>query len=156
MLKKSLLLSFIIIFLDQLIKILIDNFLHADIIVIKDFLNIIKVYNTGAAFSIFTDQRIFLIVISLIMLFIIIKFIKDYKENFRNVLAFSLVIGGLVGNLIDRIIYGHVIDYIAFSFGNYNFPVFNLADIAIVVGVGLLFIATLKKEDNNGDNSTRK
>ncbi len=73
--------------------------------------------------------------------------IKNFKQSIRNTLAFSFIIGGLIGNLIDRIVYGHVIDYIKLVFGNYHYPVFNIADMAVVVGVILLVIAIIKKED---------
>ncbi len=154
MLKKSLIISSIVILFDQVIKILINNYLVSDINVIQNFFVITKVHNTGAAFSIFTDQRILLIIVSLLMLIIILKLHKDYKNNLRNMIAFGLVIGGLIGNLIDRIILGYVVDYLSFSFGSYNYPVFNLADTAIVIGIFLLLIATIKKEDRN-ENSSR-
>ncbi len=153
MLKKSFLLSIIVIILDQIIKYFINNNLTSNIVIIGDFFSITKAHNTGAAFSIFSNQRIFLIIVSLLILIILCKLIKDYKLNKRNIIAFALLIGGLIGNLIDRIFLGYVIDYLSFEFGNYSFPIFNLADTCIVIGVGLLFIATMKKEDRNENSS---
>ena len=59
---------------------------------------------------------------------------KKFKENKRNIIAFSLIFGGLLGNLIDRIIYGYVVDYLRFIIFGYNFPIFNLADICFSLG----------------------
>lgn len=72
---------------------------------------------------------------------------KSFKKSKVNALAFGLVYGGLLGNLFDRIRFGYVIDYLKFYIGGYEFPVFNLADTAIVVGFILMFIAIIKGED---------
>ena len=67
--------------------------------------------------------------------------------NIRNKIAFGLVFGGLLGNLLDRIIYGYVRDFISLQFGSYQYPIFNIADIAIVIGIIFIIIAIIKKED---------
>ena len=69
---------------------------------------------------------------------------------------YSLLLGGVLGNLLDRIIHGYVIDYISLNIFGYHFPIFNFADICIVLGVILLIYAVLKGEDTNEDNSNRK
>ena len=78
---------------------------------------------------------------------------KGFKESKRNSVAFGLVYGGLLGNLCDRIRFGYVIDYLKFYIGGYEFPVFNLADIAIVVGFILIIYAIYRGEDKHGNKS---
>ncbi len=147
--KKIAIISLIIIVLDQILKIVVDNYLLENINIIDNFFSLHKVYNKGAAFSILNNQIFLLIIINLMILVFIYRYINNFKKNNRNIIAFSLIIGGLIGNLIDRIIYGHVIDYLKFVFGSYEYPVFNLADMCIVVGTFLLMIAVIKKEDEN-------
>ena len=68
-------------------------------------------------------------------------------------MAFGLLYGGIIGNLIDRMLYGYVIDFLDFKIFNFNYPVFNIADIGIVIGILLLIIAIFKKEDECGNSS---
>lgn len=147
--KKLSIFTLIFIICDQLIKILITNNLYPYeyIDVIKNFITITHVHNTGAAFSILSNNVPLLIGISLIALLLIYYYIlKKIPFTKLNILIYSLLLGGIIGNLIDRIIHGYVIDYISVKIFNYNFPVFNLADIGIVISVFLLFIKTIKEE----------
>lgn len=147
--KKLSAFTLIFIICDQLIKILITNNLvpYQYIDVIKNFITITHVHNTGAAFSILSDNVWLLIGVSLIALVLIYYYIlKKIEFTKLNILIYSLLIGGIIGNLIDRIIHGYVIDYISVNIFGYHFPVFNLADIGIVVSVFLLFIKTFKEE----------
>ncbi len=150
--KKIAIISLIIILIDQIIKIIVDNYLTS-LTVIDNFFVLKKVYNDGAAFSFFTGQTVFLVLVSIVILGYLIHEIKNFKTNKRNIFAFSLLIGGLVGNLIDRIIYGHVIDYLKVEL--FNFPIFNIADMCIFFGVCLLIVAIIKKEDVYGNSSKR-
>ena len=146
--KLSVFISIFII-CDQLLKILITNTLvpYQYINMIKNFITITHVHNTGAAFSILSDNVWLLIGISLIALVLIYYYIlKKISFTKFNILIYSLLIGGIIGNLIDRIIHGYVIDYISVNIFGYHFPVFNLADIGIVISVFLLFIKTIKEE----------
>ena len=86
----------------------------------------------------------------------IIKFISDFKENKRNTLAFGLLLGGCLGNLYDRVIYGYVRDFIYFKFGTYSYPIFNIADIGIVIGTILLLYACLKGEEDGSRSIKRR
>ena len=70
-------------------------------------------------------------------------------------MAFGLVYGGLFGNLIDRVMYNYVIDYIKLVFGNYHFPIFNFADMSIVIGVLLIFWAIIRGEEKNESRSKK-
>ena len=80
----------------------------------------------------------------------------SFKQNKRNILAFGLLIGGIVGNLLDRIIFGYVRDFLDFYVFNYDFPVFNVSDMAIVAGIFLLIIAIVKGEEVNGRDKGRR
>ena len=135
--------------LDQIIKCIIAfNMKVGDTItVIPKFFKINYLQNTGAAFSSFQGMRYILIIISLIIFFVIINYIKknDIKNKIEGI-SLGLIMGGLIGNLIDRIIYGFVIDYLSFTIFGYSFAVFNLADSFIVIGVFLLLFDIFKED----------
>lgn len=146
-------LSLIFLIIDQITKILVIKILplSGSIEIIKNFFYITPTNNTGAAFSILIDQRIFLILITIAILAFLIQYIKKNKiERKIDIISFSFIIGGSLGNLIDRIIRGSVIDFISLKLGNYNFPIFNIADTLIVVGVILLLLGA--KGGNKHDN----
>ena len=136
-------LSIIFLIIDQITKILVVNSLvpGENIEIIKNIFSIIYTNNTGAAFSILLGKRIFLIVVAILIIGILLYYIKKNKVDGKlNIIAFSLIIGGSLGNLIDRIVRGYVVDFISIKLGSYNFPIFNIADTLIVVGVFLLLI----------------
>lgn len=147
--KKLSLFTIILILCDQLIKVFISHSLveYEYIDIIKNVLTITHVHNTGAAFSLLSNNIWLLIGISLIALVFIYFYVlkKIVYTNF-NIFVYSLLIGGIIGNLIDRVVHGYVIDYLSVKIFNYNFPVFNLADIGIVISVFLLFIKTFKED----------
>ena len=145
-------LSIILLVIDQISKILVVKLIDINhpIEVIKNFFYLTYTHNTGAAFSILTGQRIFLILIAIVILIILINYIrKNQVKEKLDIISFSLIIGGSLGNLIDRIVRGYVVDFLDFKIFGYNFPVFNLADTFIVVGVFLLLIVTFRKERSN-------
>lgn len=147
--KKLSIYTTVFIVLDQIIKIFISKFmnLHESINIIKNFFSITLVHNTGAAFSILTNNVSLLIGISLISLILIYYYLlKDNKLIKIDYIIYSLLIGGIIGNLIDRIIHGFVIDYLSFKIFNYYFPIFNLADIGIVISVILIIFKSIKEE----------
>jgi len=126
------LIALAVVVLDQLTKNLINN----DIILIKDFLKITFVTNTGSAFGVLQGANYYLIFLSLIVLGAIL-FYWDKIEKKEKVF-YALITGGIMGNLIDRIIYGFVIDFISFSF----WPTFNVADSALTIGIiGLIILS---------------
>ena len=153
--KKSFIysISFIVLLLDQIIKLVVMNNmnLHQEIKIIPNFFSLYYVENPGAAFSILGNQTMLLIIVSVVCLILIKEYIKKEKV-FSNlsIISLGMIIGGTIGNLFDRILYKAVIDYLAFDIFKYSFPVFNLADIAITVGAGLLllsyFIYNFKKK----------
>lgn len=155
--KKIIIYSIIFFILDLISKVIVNNFvsLTESIAVINNFFYLTNVHNLGAAWSLFSGQRILLIVIGMAALFFIFRWINDFKNNNKNIWAFSLLISGLLGNLFDRIIYGYVRDFLDFRFGSYNYPVFNLADTFIFCGVIVLILAIIKGEEN-GSKSNKK
>lgn len=148
-LKSICFFSIIFLIIDQVLKIFISSkfVLNQSFILIKNLLSINLVHNTGAAFSILTGSRWFLIIVGILAIIVIGVYIYkiDYISEL-DIFIYSLLMGGVLGNLVDRIIYGYVIDYISFNFFGYNFPVFNFADICIVVSI-ILIIANTIKED---------
>lgn len=141
--KKILIFSTIVVIIDQLIKnIIISNFKYQDLqYIIPNFFYITKVKNTGGAWSILSNNTNLLLIISIICTLGIIYYLyKKHNLSKLECLYFSLLVGGIIGNLVDRLFYKGVIDYIGLIFGNYYFPIFNFADICIVCGIGLLLI----------------
>lgn len=137
--------SIILVFIDQIIKYLVvlNMSLAESISIIPNFFNLTYVNNTGAAFSLFEGKQIFLILITVISLIGIFYYLKKQTLNKYDILIYSLIISGILANLIDRVFRGYVIDYFDFTIINYHFPVFNFADIFIVVGCIILIIKSI-------------
>lgn len=156
--KFILILSTLLMFIDQLIKyFVIHNLeLYKSIKLIPNFFYITFVKNDGAAFSILSGNRWLLIAIGIIALMFMIKLIiTDKKITKLDVVSYSLVIGGILGNLVDRVLYGSVIDYLDFYLFGYNAPVFNFADSCIVIGA-IIIICVLIKEGNNYESNNSR
>ena len=155
--RRSLIFALLIIFIDQITKFAIDNsFLMGETLpLINGFLSITKVYNTGASWSMFSGMLNMLIVISIAAFFCFIYYQDFFKINMRNIIAFGFIYGGLFGNLIDRIDRGAVVDFIHLRFGTYDFPIFNFADVSLVLGFMMLIIALWKGEDKSGIKSSK-
>lgn len=147
--KKYILITFLIIIIDQLTKFLINqniNYLKS-IQIIKNFFYFTNAHNNGAAFSILSGYNLLFISITLITIYLINKYIE------KNI-SFYILLGGIIGNLIDRLIFGYVRDFLDFRIFNYNFPIFNISDICICLGIFLIIIKTIKEDKN--DNKWRK
>ena len=141
MYKKLFIYTIIFTFIDQVSKGLINIYLNLNqsVEIIPNFLSFTYVHNTGAAFSIFEGAKCFFIIIAFIALNIIyLFFIKDKKLKNSEIVIYALLISGIIGNLIDRILFGYVIDFIDVNI--FNFAIFNLAYSFIVVAVILLLI----------------
>lgn len=148
--KKMVIISTLVLLFDQVIKSIIQiNNVHFNII--GKFLSINYYQNTGAAWSILQDKTVTLIVISLVILILVYSMSFSYEDSKINDMAFGLLFGGIVGNLVDRIFYGFVRDFIDINIFGYNFPVFNIADMVIVIGVIILVISTIKGELKSGN-----
>ena len=117
--------------------------------VIPNFFHLTLCYNTGGAWSIFSGNIVFLIIVSLIALGVVIYTMIKSKTLFYKY-SCAIFIGGLIGNLFDRIVYGKVIDFFDFIIFGYDFPVFNIADCFICVGVGIMIVAMIREERKDG------
>lgn len=138
-------------------RIVISNLeLGKSIKVIKNFFYLTYTRNTGAAFSILEDSQILLIIITVIILFFINKNLNRSKLSKTETISFGLILGGILGNLYDRIAYKYVIDFLDFKIFGYNYPIFNLADTFIVIGVFILLIKYIKEDIHERNNSKRK
>lgn len=149
-------LSIILLIIDQISKLLVVKLIdiNSSIKLIKNFFYLTYTHNTGAAFSILTGQRVLLILVAIVILIVIFNYLRKNKvEGKIDILAFSLIIGGSLGNLLDRIVRGYVVDFLDFKIFGYNFPVFNLADTFIVIGVFLLLVIIIRKEHNNDNRN---
>src|SRR3989344_5900569 len=137
-LRFFILLSALVVFLDQLFKYLIFRFQP---VFDLNFLKIHLVKNTGAGFGILQDQTFWLAIISLLAILVILLYYKKVEQKKWPQLLFALLLGGVIGNFIDRAFRGFVIDFIDFSF----WPAFNIADAAISVAVVGLIIYYWRK-----------
>ena len=146
---KWLWVSVVVLLADQCTKLLADAMLslHQQVPVIPYFA-LLKAYNSGAAFSFLSDasgwQRWFFVVLALIVIGVLLVWLRRLPaEERRARLALALILGGAVGNLIDRLVYGYVIDFLDIYYGSWHWPAFNIADAAISVGAFLLVLDTL-------------
>lgn len=147
--KKIYVVSLIFFIIDFLSKILIISFEEKlPITVINNFFYLDKVTNEGAAFSMFTGYQIILIILAIgVLIYINKSIIKDINTKL-GMISISILIGGILGNLFDRIFYNHVIDFLSFNIFGYMFPIFNLADTFICTGVFLLIIEFIRGDKN--------
>jgi len=155
---KWLWLSLLVIVLDQISKIWVSSSLSLyEAIPVTPFFNITLAHNTGAAFSFLADaggwQRWFFTAIAAVVSVVIIVWLKRLPADERlQASALALVLGGAIGNVVDRLMHGHVVDFLDFYYGDYHWPAFNVADSAICVGAVLLiwhsFFGHQKKESN--------
>lgn len=143
--SRWLLLAAALIVLDQLSKWYFElNFQFAERLNLLPFFDFILVYNTGAAFSFLADhggwQRWFFAALSIIASTVIVILLRRNSTKTLFCLSLSLILAGAIGNLIDRLLLGHVIDFLLFYWGDRYFPAFNLADCCITVGAALLIL----------------
>src|SRR6267142_4262060 len=151
--RRIKLIALAIIFLDQLTKVLIVTFLPKDSniekTIIPGFFKLVHWQNTGAAWSLFRGSNAVLAIVALVALVILIFYLSRHHFDARTLIeqiAFGLICGGIVGNLIDRIRVKSVTDFLYFYLGDWSFPAFNVADSAICTGVGLVVLLALKSE----------
>lgn len=145
-----LLLGLLIACADQATKAVVSSGMSVgqDIAVIPHVLSITRIHNSGAAFGLFTSQTVLLSIISFVVIFCAVVWHRRLISQPMHIkLAMSLALGGALGNLIDRLRLGYVIDFLHISYC----PIFNLADIAIVSGVGLLLVYIVR--DSKRDES---
>ncbi len=149
--------ALVVLVLDQISKWLVVKYMELgqSISVIGDFFQLTSHRNKGAAFGILQEQRMFFIITTIIFVVGIIWYLERNRRIHKHLLvcSLSLLLGGAIGNFIDRLLMGEVVDFFDFYFAsiNYAYPIFNIADSAIVVGVCLIILDTLidwRKEQN--------
>jgi signal peptidase II len=144
-------LAALVLVLDQVTKLAVLGSLVAyhDVIPVTGFFNLVHVHNTGAAFSLLADQpgwqRGFFVTLALVATGVILYLLKKTRGQPLFCGSLALILGGAVGNLVDRVLYGHVIDFLDFYLGTWHWPAFNVADSAITVGAGLLIWDSFRK-----------
>ena len=143
MLSRWLGLSALVIVLDQLSKALIGNhFVYGESFAVLGVFNLVLAHNTGAAFSMLNDaggwQRWMFSAIAVVASVWIVWLLRRHQQQKLFCLALALILGGALGNLMDRIAYGYVMDFLDFHWGSYHFPAFNVADSAITCGAALV------------------
>lgn len=152
---KYILLMLFIFILDQISKIIIMNTikLGSSKTIIKNFFSLTYTHNDGAAFGMFGGKTLFIVIISLLVLaYLLFEIFKHKKRYIITDISASLIIGGLLGNLFDRLYYGYVRDFFDFKIFGYNTAIFNIGDIAIVIGA-FLFIIGIFMEEKHGSNN---
>jgi signal peptidase II len=153
MLKRWLLVSLVVIVLDQLSKAAISShFFYGESMAVLSFFNLTLWHNTGAAFSFLHDagglQRWLFSAIAVVASVWIIWLLRKHQSQKLFSFALAFILGGALGNLIDRISYGYVVDFLDFYWGSYHFAAFNLADSAITCGAGLLILDSFKSKQS--------
>lgn len=137
--KTSIIISILIAILDQIIKFIIDKKVLF-IEILPTLFNIHKVYNYGVAFSFLENKRYLILLFSLILIYFLFNLRKDLPKTKKYDILFGVILGGIIGNLLDRVFRGYVIDYLeTFIFG-ISFPIFNLADICITLGIIIMVL----------------
>ena len=142
--KNVLIVAFITLLIDLLTKYFVFS-VNKLIVVIKNFFVIEPVKNSGAAFSMFDNMNFFLIFVSIVVLIYLLRYIKYAEVTKLDFISYGLIIGGLLGNLYDRLVFGYVRDFLSFSFGAFDFAIFNVADMAIVIGVIIYIFLILSR-----------
>ena len=158
--KKYIIISLLILLLilfDQGIKLLVlKNIVNSPVIIIDNFLKFIYVKNTGAAFGFLGNSTNLLVILTVILLYYLINEIRRNIDSKLSIVSLSLIVSGAIGNLIDRVFRGYVIDYISFTIFNREMAVFNAADIFITFGVILLMYIILMDGRSERISSRRK
>ncbi len=141
--RKWLGLAFAVIVADHLTKFWVSATLdYQEAIPVLPFFSLVLVHNTGAAFSFLADaggwQRWFFIAVGIVATVVIVRLLKRHGDEPHLALPLALVLGGALGNVIDRVVLGYVVDFLYFHYRGFAWPAFNVADSAITVGAALL------------------
>lgn len=143
-------LAFLILVVDQITKALILAYYHyGEVTELTDWLNIVRVHNTGAAFSFLAGadgwQRWFFVGIGVASTIFIIYLLRVHAGQRLFCFALTCIMGGALGNVLDRLLHGYVVDMVDFHIGRWHFPAFNVADAAITLGVVFLLFDELQR-----------
>ncbi len=149
--RKWLGIALAVIVLDHLTKFWVSSALdYQEAIPVLPFFSLVLVHNTGAAFSFLADaggwQRWFFVAVGVVATVVITRLLKRHAHEPRMAFALALVLGGALGNVIDRVVLGHVVDFLYFHYKSFAWPAFNVADSAITVGAALLIWDSLRSK----------
>ena len=141
-------LAFAIVLIDQFTKVLIVGFYQlGDSTTVTSFFSLVRWHNTGAAFSFLAGsagwQRWFFTAIGVLAAALILWLLKSHSGQKLFSFALACILGGAIGNVIDRLLYGYVVDFLSFHWHNWHFPAFNVADSAITIGAACLILDEL-------------
>lgn len=139
-----------VILLDQFAKHqVVHSFRFGEGLAVTSFFNLVLAHNTGAAFSLLANgggwQRGFFIGVALLAAGVIVHLLRRHYAQSMFSLSLSLILGGALGNLWDRVVLGYVVDFLDFHFAGYHWPAFNVADMAITGGAALLILDSFRK-----------
>ena len=143
-------LALVVVVLDQLTKALIlDQFQLGDTRYVTPFFNVVRVHNSGAAFSFLAGasgwQRWFFVVLGFVASGFIVWMLRSHPAQRLFCFAVTMIMGGALGNVLDRLLHGYVVDFLQFHAGGWYFPSFNLADSAITLGAVLLIVDEVRR-----------
>ncbi len=141
-------LAFVILLADQFTKVLIQGYYKlGDGTPVTSFFNLVRAHNSGAAFSFLSGasgwQRWFFTVLGMLAAALIVWMLRSHGGQKLFSFALACILGGAIGNVIDRLLYGYVIDFLDFHWRHWHFPAFNLADSAITIGAACLILDEL-------------
>ncbi len=147
--KAAILISLVIILCDQFTKALVLKFIAGNSIAVLPFFNLVLVWNRGVSFGMFSDNGTYgalvLIVMSLIIIGFLIAWLTRIEDKFLSTAVF-VIIAGALGNVIDRVRFGAVIDFLDFHAFDWHYPAFNIADSAIVLGIAFILFDSIVLE----------
>lgn len=148
MIQAMLSISVIVVVLDQLTKWMALKYLLGKVVAVVPFVNFVLVFNRGAAFGFLNDagnwQNFFFVIVAAIACAVIIYMLTRLESRNTKVgVGLALILGGAIGNVIDRLVHGYVIDFIDVFYGSWHWPAFNIADSAISIGAVLLVLDAL-------------
>lgn len=144
---------------DQFTKwVMLQTLEYGSMLEVTSFFKLVLVYNPGAAFSFLADQsgwqRWFFIVLAVLICGWLLTLLRRHQDELALPLSFALIIGGAIGNVVDRVVYGAVVDFLYFHVGQYGWPAFNLADSAISVGVVIMLWSQFRPHRSTKETAT--
>jgi len=156
-----LVLALVVIVVDQVTKVGFDNLLaYGERIRVLPFFDFILLYNRGAAFSFLAGadgwQRWFFTLLGVVAVPLLIWLIRRHRDQRLFCASLALILGGAVGNVIDRILYGHVVDFLLFYWNDWYFPAFNIADTAITAGAVLMIYDEIRRARRTRQETTSR
>ncbi len=154
--RKIYIIAVVCFILDVISKVLVTSFLHDEFVIIPEFFSLLYTKNTGGAFSIFSGGALVLAFVGIGAILLINKYMISDVSSKYEVVSYGFLLGGILGNLFERILFRSVTDFFNFNILGYNFPIFNVADIFICIGGFLLVINVVRGEFDEYQSRRRK